>query len=667
MADGAVVSGSLAAHGKIGSGAATLAQSLFADGSGGTSFRSILATDIPTLNQSTTGTAANITDTTNATLTTLSALTTASSLAISGSQVSGGTFGAINGSALTNLSAANISGILPVGVTGGSGLSIATSQLTGQATLAQLPSIANNTILGNNSGSTGVPIALTTAQVNAILPVFTSTLNGLAPLSGGGSTNFLRADGTWAAPAGTGTVTSVAFSDASTTPIYSISGSPVTGSGTLTQTLSTQSANTIFAGPATGSAAQPTFRSLVAADIPSLSATYLPLAGGTMSGAIAMGTHNITGLSDGTFSGSALNTGMLGAASGVAPLDVSGKISASYLPSVVMEYQQAWNPNTNTPALADGTGTNGFVYRVSAADASTVAGLTDASMVGFQVGDLIIYSGTLGKWQKAPAVDGVSSVNSAVGAVTMSMASANGFAGTYSGTALTVSTTITGLLKGNGTAISAASAGTDYVVPSVTTLSSLSLPQAQVSGTATQVTYVDSTGFQGGDSAFTFNDTSKTLNATHMTATDFTGHLVGNADTATSATTATNVAGGAAGSIPLQTGSGATSMLAIGTSGYVLTSNGTTATWVATAATATNAVETFVLSGTDITNQYITLAHTPLAGSVNFRVVGGGDQLEGASYDYTVSGAVITFHNGLATGGASALIATDVIQIQYEY
>lgn len=37
--------------------------------------------------------------------------------------------------------------------------------------------------------------------------VFTSTTNGLAPLSGGGTVNYLRADGTWATPPGTGGVT----------------------------------------------------------------------------------------------------------------------------------------------------------------------------------------------------------------------------------------------------------------------------------------------------------------------------------------------------------------------------------------------------------------------------------------------------------------------------
>lgn len=36
------------------------------------------------------------------------------------------------------------------------------------------------------------------------LPLVASGAAGLAPASGGGTTNFLRADGTWAAPAGGG-------------------------------------------------------------------------------------------------------------------------------------------------------------------------------------------------------------------------------------------------------------------------------------------------------------------------------------------------------------------------------------------------------------------------------------------------------------------------------
>lgn len=185
-----------------------------------------------------------------------------------------------------------------------------------------------------------------------------------------------------------GTVSSVALADASTTPIYAVSGSPVTSSGTLTLTLNTQTANKIFAGPSTGSAAEPTFRSLVAADIPDLSATYV-------------------------------TQSEVGANNGVASLDSSGKIPVAQLPSVVMEYQGAWNPSTNTPTLSDASGANGNVYYVTAAAAGPISGLSDPSMVNFQVGDLVIYSGSVSKWQLVTPAAGVSSVNGAQGAVTV--------------------------------------------------------------------------------------------------------------------------------------------------------------------------------------------------------------------------------------------------------
>jgi hypothetical protein len=72
-------------------------------------------------------------------------------------------------------------------------------------TNAKLANMAQATIKGRASGAgTGDPVDLTAAQVTAILDVFTSGLKGLAPASGGGSVNFLRADGTWAAPGGGG-------------------------------------------------------------------------------------------------------------------------------------------------------------------------------------------------------------------------------------------------------------------------------------------------------------------------------------------------------------------------------------------------------------------------------------------------------------------------------
>lgn len=74
------------------------------------------------------------------------------------------------------------------------------------------------------------------------------------------------------AAGGAGTVTSVALAAPS---ILTVSGSPVTTAGTLTMTLATQSANAVLAGPTSGGAATPTFRALVADDIPNLSAAKI--------------------------------------------------------------------------------------------------------------------------------------------------------------------------------------------------------------------------------------------------------------------------------------------------------------------------------------------------------------------------------------------------------
>lgn len=63
---------------------------------------------------------------------------------------------------------------------------------------------ATSRFLGRITAGAGVVEELTGTQATTLLDAFTSVLKGLVPASGGGTTNFLRADGSWAAPGGGG-------------------------------------------------------------------------------------------------------------------------------------------------------------------------------------------------------------------------------------------------------------------------------------------------------------------------------------------------------------------------------------------------------------------------------------------------------------------------------
>lgn len=94
-------------------------------------------------------------------------------------------------------------------------LNVAANGVT-NSLLAQAPA---DTLKGNDTGSTADVADLTVTQVTAFLSLFTSTLQGLVPASGGGTTNFLRADATFVNPlaAGiSGTVTLAALTLAGT-------------------------------------------------------------------------------------------------------------------------------------------------------------------------------------------------------------------------------------------------------------------------------------------------------------------------------------------------------------------------------------------------------------------------------------------------------------------
>lgn len=123
---------------------------------------------------------------------------------------------------------------------------------------------------------------------------------------------------------GSGTVTSVAL----TVPAeFSVAGSPVTTAGTLAVSKATQSANAVYAGPTTGSAAAPTFRAVVPAD--------LPLASSSAFGAVKVDGTTITaagGVISAAAGGSAGALVLLEqhTASSSASLDFTTAISSAY-------------------------------------------------------------------------------------------------------------------------------------------------------------------------------------------------------------------------------------------------------------------------------------------------------------------------------------------------
>ena len=68
----------------------------------------------------------------------------------------------------------------------------------------KLANMAFGTIKARVTAGSGNPENASGTEVTALLDTFTTALKGLVPASGGGTANFLRADGTWAAPSGGG-------------------------------------------------------------------------------------------------------------------------------------------------------------------------------------------------------------------------------------------------------------------------------------------------------------------------------------------------------------------------------------------------------------------------------------------------------------------------------
>lgn len=180
-----------------------------------------------------------------------------------------------------------------------------------------------------------------------------------------------------AGTSGSGTVTSVALTDGSSTPIYTISGSPVTTAGTLTFTLNTESANLVFAGPTTGAATQPTFRSLVTADLPaSIAMRYENRAGNTVSNSFTVASF-ATQIYDAnsTFTS---NTTFTAPTTGIYHVDAQLATTTSYTTAQALLIKLFKNTSTQISygaAIGSGGGALDYIAKLSA-DINLTAGDT---------------------------------------------------------------------------------------------------------------------------------------------------------------------------------------------------------------------------------------------------------------------------------------------------
>ena len=287
-----------------------------------------------------------------------------------------------------------------------------------------------------------------------------------------------------------------------------------------------KTANYVLAGPTSGAAAVPAFRALVAADIPSLpygsgtvtsvAALTLGTTGTDLSSTVANSTTTpvitlnvptASATNRGALSSTDWTTfnnkgsGTVTSVTGTSPVVSSGgttpAISMPAATTSVSGYLTStdWNTfnnkgsgtvtsvsftggiitvatGTTTPAFTVAGTSGGIPYFASGTTWASSAALTQYGVVyggGAGAAPVATAAGTTGQVLTATTGGAPTWASPASsGTVTsVSVVSANGFAGTVATAtttpAITLTTSITGLLKGNGTAISAATANTDYM------------------------------------------------------------------------------------------------------------------------------------------------------------------------------------------------------------
>ena len=422
---------------------------------GAPTFRAIVAADIPTLNQNTTGTAANVT----------------------------GTVAVANGGTGVTTSTGTGSVVL------GTSPTLTTPVITALDTQFTLQDDADPTKQAQFQLS-----AITTATTGIYtLPAATTTLAGLGTAQIFTATNQFSNTTTFSGNVSmtsstfTRTATTNTWTDGSmTTGTWTVGGTAQTGAITLGRSTGVQTLNL-----ATGATATATTKTLNIGTAGLSGSTTAINIGSAVSGATttvgAYGTWTFnTPLANANLANSAITingtstslggsiaVGTVTSVAATVPsfLSITGSPITS-LGTLAISYS-----GTALPVANGGTGltagtSGGVLYYSATGTLASSSLLTQYGVVyggGAGAAPVSTAAGTTGQVLTATTSGAPTWASPATsGTVTsVSVVSANGFAGTVatatSTPAITLTTSITGILKGNGTAISAAVANTDYV------------------------------------------------------------------------------------------------------------------------------------------------------------------------------------------------------------
>ena len=232
-------------------------------------------------------------------------------------KVTTGTFttpGMVSGSAITS------------GTIGGSAAMVTTGAVSAN-------SLSSKSIYVWDSDNTN-SVQIVTPSTATLTTDYVLTL----PADDGNAGQVLSTDGSGALSWVTGNSGSVTSVSVSMPAIFSVTGGPITSSGTIAATLASQSANSVFAAP-DGSSGTPTFRSLASGDIPSLDAAK-----------IATGTFT---------------------AAQIPSLDASKVTTGTFAQSLIPALSAAQIPNLDASKITTGTFTTGLIPDLDAAKITT--------------------------------------------------------------------------------------------------------------------------------------------------------------------------------------------------------------------------------------------------------------------------------------------------------